>query len=314
MKLFSRKSKKEGFLAISLLPDALCVAHTRRVEGAKPAVTLCGLESVDSTNPSQMEKLARDIHFADYHCSTLLPDNDYQMMVLEAPNVPRDELKTAVRWRLKDMLDYHIDDATLDVLDIPPDKNGPARGHSMYVVAARNEIIQKVVNLFDGSKIPLEVIDIPEMAQRNVASLLEEPDRGLAMLSFSKEGGLLTITYNGELYLARHIDIPLQQLENPDVERRHANLDRITLELQRSFDSFERQFSYINISKLVLAPMSTDLGLQEYLAANLFLPVSMLDLTEVLDCSKVPALQHLEQQAQFFLTLGATLRVERKAL
>jgi MSHA biogenesis protein MshI len=314
MKLFSGKNKKEGYLAISLFPDALCVAHTRRVEGGKPAVTLCGLESVDTANAGQMEKLARDIHFADYHCTTLLPDNDYQMMVLEAPNVPRDELKTAVRWRLKDMLDYHVDDATLDVLDIPGDKNGPARGHSMYVVAARNEFVQKLVNLFDQSRIPLEVIDIPEMAQRNVASLLEEPDRGLAMLSFGREGGLLTITYNGELYLARHIDIPVQQLENPDVERRQANLDRITLELQRSFDSFERQFSFISISRLVLAPMSKDLGLQEYLAANLYLPVSLLDLTDVLDCSKVPALQHQEQQAQFFLTLGASLRVEGKVL
>ena len=41
------------------------------------------------------------------------------MLSLEAPAVPREELKTAVGWRLKDMLDFHIDDATIDVLAIP---------------------------------------------------------------------------------------------------------------------------------------------------------------------------------------------------
>ena len=36
-------------------------------------------------------------------------------------------------------VDFHVDDATVDVLDIPVDSARGGRGHSMYAVAARND-------------------------------------------------------------------------------------------------------------------------------------------------------------------------------
>ena len=40
--------------------------------------------------------------------------------------------------------------------------------------------------------IPLEVVDVPELAQRNLAHLLELEGRGLALLALDERGGLLT--------------------------------------------------------------------------------------------------------------------------
>src|SRR6266850_1315246 len=54
----------------------------------------------------------------------------------------------AVEKRIKDLLDYHVDDATLDVLDIPPESGPAGRTHSMYAVAARNEVIKERVKTF----------------------------------------------------------------------------------------------------------------------------------------------------------------------
>ena len=163
--------------------------------------------------------------------------------------------------------------------------------------------------LYTECKIALAVVDIPEMAQRNVAALMEPEGRGLAMLSFDGEGGLLTVTFDGELYLARRIDVTLAQLASVDDAQRQQYYDRITLELQRSFDHFDRQFHFISISKLVLAPTGSE-GLHGYLADNLYMPVEMLDLALLFDFSRVTDLQSAANQARFFLSLGAALRQE----
>jgi len=314
MGLFGGKKKEPGWMSLSLSEEGLCVAHSRPGPHGKQQVTVCGMVQANAANPASMAKAGRDMHMNRYRCTTLLGLDEYQMLVVEAPNVPPDELKTAMRWRIKDMLDYHIDDATIDVLDIPPDKNGPARSHSMYAVSARNDVIEKKVALFDEAKVPLEVIDIPEMAQRNIANLLEQPGRGVALLSFDERGGLLTVTFGGELYLARHVDVSWRDLAEAGAEMQQNYFDRITLELQRSIDHLERQFQFISISQIWLAPLPNAEALRQYLASNLYLSVEMLDLSDFFDFSRVPALESPENQVRFFLPLGATLRHEAKAL
>lgn len=299
-------------MAVTLLGDAACAAHVRRASSAAPVVTLAACHAGASAGEA-LEKIAKECNAARHQCTTLLAPREYQILSVDSPSVPPAELKTAMRWRLKDLLDYHIDDATIDVLDVPQDRNAPARSHTMYAIAARSATIEQRQDLFGQAKIPLAVIDIPEMAQRNIAALLEAEGRGIAMLSFDADGGLLTFSAGGELYLARRIDVPLPG--KSDIERRTAAFDRITLELQRSLDHFDRQYHYITLSRLVLAPLGDEgAGLREHLADNLYIPVEALDLGSVLDLSAVPALQQPEQQQRYFMTLGAALRHEEKAL
>jgi len=185
--------------------------------------------------------------------------------------------------------------------------------HDGGAIAARNQLIGQRQALFDEANLPLSIIDIPEMAQRNIAALLEPEGRGLALLSFDAEGGLLTISFSGELYLARRIDVSSSQLAQADADARSALFDRITLELQRSLDHFDRQYHFITVSRLVLAPMEES-GLQEYLSTNLYIPVENLNLEAVLDLSKYPELKSPAAQQRYFLTLGAALRHEEKTL
>lgn len=302
-------------MAVSFRDDRLCVAHVTRKPAALPAVTLAASYALakDKTVDA-LETLAKDLSASRYHCTTLLSSGEYQLLSVDAPNVPADEMKAAIRWRLKDMLDFHIDAATIDVLDIPVDKNAPGRNRTIYAVAARNQLIEQRQSWFAEAKIPLSVIDIPEMAQRNISALLEPEGRGVALLSFDIDGGLLTVTYGGELYLSRRIDAPLSQLAQPDMEQRNACYDRITLELQRSLDHFDRQCHFIALSKLILAPLADAAsGLRDYLAANLYMPVEALNLDVVMDLSKVPELKNLEAQQRYFMTLGTALREEENA-
>ncbi|MGZ8304753.1 MAG: agglutinin biogenesis protein MshI, partial [Telluria sp.] len=178
---------------------------------------------------------------------------------------------------------------------------------------ARNSVIEGRQHLFAEAKVGLSVIDIPEMAQRNISALIEPEGRGLAMLSFGPDGGLLTVTFRGELYLSRRIDVTLEQLLEADHERKHASFDKITLELQRSLDHFDRQFHFISVSKLVLAPTGAT-GLEEYLSSNLYTPVESMDLADALDTGDMPVLAGKAAQQRFFFALGAALRHEETLL
>ena len=316
MRLFSKTKKTAGWLSLNIQEDGIYMAHVTPMPAAQPQVGLIAFYPADKTQTAAtLEKLAKELHTDRYECTNLLNQGEYQLLSVDAPNVPQDELKTAIRWRLKDMLDFHVDDATIDVLDIPGDKNAPERKGAMYAVAAHDQFIKQRQTLFEQVKIPLSVIDIPEMAQRNISALLEPQDRGLALLSFDNTGGLLTITFSGELYLSRRFDVTLAQLLQTDIDQKNACYDRATLELQRSFDHFERQFRFIAVSKLMLAPLGDGgSGLQEYLAANLYMPVETFNLDAVLDISSVPELEQPSQQQLYFMALGAALRQEVKVL
>jgi MSHA biogenesis protein MshI len=240
---------------------------------------------------------------------------DYQILSLEAPAVPAVELKQAVRWRLKDMLDYHIDDATIDVLSVPADRGMAARSNTMFAVAARSQLVGQLHDLFDKAGVEVRVIDIPDMAQRNISALVEPNGHAVAMLSVNADSALVTLTSGGELYFSRRIDVTAAQLKQLDSDAILACYDRISLELQRSLDHFDRQFHYLQMSKLVLAPMGNSAeALQSYLSDNLHIPVETLDLESVLDLSKIPELKNKEMQQRHFLVIGAALRHEEAAL
>jgi len=308
MGFFKKAQNTADWLALVPQRDGIAAASVRPAAAdAKPAVTVAaffpGTASADA-----LDKAAKDVQSARYRCTTVLSGGEYQFMSVESPNVPRDELKSAVRWRLKDVLDFPVADATFDVLDVPLDPNAVVRPQqSVFAVAARNTVIAARQQMFTAARVKLRAIDIPEMAQRNLSALLEQDGRGIAMLSFGEDGGLLTVSWRGELYLSRRIDATLAQLLDADHERRHQSFDKITLELQRSLDNFERQFSFISVAKLVLAPTGAA-GLEDYLSSNLYTRVETLDLAALLDLDAVPELADPARQQRFFVPIGAALR------
>ena len=310
--IFKRKGKKKpGCLAIGFLADELAAACVSRGAGDRPLVEWLSRHPVETdARAAVLARLDRERDANAYQCSYLLAAEDYQILTLEAPVVPPDELKSAVRWRLKDMLDFHIDDAMFDVLAIPADKGAVGRPGSMFAVVAKNLLIGKTQTMFEDAGVDVRVIDVPEMAQRNLSALMEPDGRAIAMLTLGDDGVLLTVTAGGELYFSRRMEVTTTQLS------RHPEtvFERITLEMQRSLDHFDRQHHTIPLAKVVLGPMEDASGLQSYLSKNLYVPVEQMDLAAVLDLSQVPDLSNKENQRKYLMVIGAALRHEEKVL
>lgn len=299
-----------GLTAVDVRGDGVAVVRALQVAGRRPRIAMCefrpfaGAEGQDRA----VARAVADHGLKQARCTTMLDGSDYKLLVTEAPDVPAEELKAAVRWRVKDLIDFHINDATIDVFDLPG--SGPAKTRSMYAVVARNEAIKRRVDLLIGAGVNLDVIDIPELAQRNLAALLPEDANGVVFLTLRARDGLITVTKQGEIYLSRNLDVGMEAIEQ--TSDRQAMYDRIALEVQRSLDYFDSHFRQAPITHLAVAPVDGEIeSLVGYFNANLNVRSTLVDLTRHVDFERPVDRATL---MRCLATLGASLRQENVTL
>jgi MSHA biogenesis protein MshI len=304
------KKKVPGWLALSVDSRGIEFAHGR-YSAPRSHISFYGSRDFEAEK-QDLAHVAQAVHLSRYDCAALLRPGDYQLLLVEAPSVPKEELKAAIRWRIKDMIDYHIDDATVDVLDIPQKDLAPAaRNRLMYAVSAKNDLIESTIRQCEAAKIPLSVIDIRETAQRNIAALCEDGEGAVALIYFAEAEGLLTINFGKELYLARRLDVGLKQIAG-DPALDEAAIERVAVEIQRTLDHFDRQFRSITVARLLIAPTPAPTGVAAHLNARLGIPADDIDLGQLLAFDG--AQPEREAQWRLFHHFGAALRHETKAL
>lgn len=307
--LLKAKAGDAGWLAVGLAEHGFYLAQVA-FNGGMPRVVRCEYVETASVQAEDLARVKDGADLGNPVCTTLLAPGEYQMLLVEAPSVPDNELKTAIRWKIKDSLNYPVDEATVDLLKIPANKaRTDQRAQSLYAIAAPNETIRQRMDLFEQAGLDLRAIEIPDTVQRNIAALFEQKDRALALLTFGEQGGLLTFTSNGELYLSRRIEITAGQLTDANETLREQYRDRVELELQRSLDYFDRQFSHLSVSHVLLSAPD-EAQLSEFLASSLSVAVEKLELSKVMNISAAPALSDSEFVLQVLPTLGAALRQE----
>ena len=145
------------------------------------------------------------------HASFMLRTDQYQLLQIDTPAVPPEELRSAARYQIRDMLLTHVDDVTLDVVRVGDGKQ-QTNPHS-FVVAATNAVVRANMALADAMDWHVSVIDIQEMAQRNLQSALaraqEQAERAnAALVLLPGQQALLTICANDELFYPRRFDVP----------------------------------------------------------------------------------------------------------
>ena len=285
----------------------MTLAHAVRHPGRRPEVVQLDSFALEGREAEALRRLRTARQLKTYRCTTLMGEGDYQVAQFDAPPVPREERREALRWSLRELADYPVETACLGVLDVPSDGlSGRAAG--VLLVSAAERAVRARAAPFEEARVPLAAIDVPELAQRNVAALLEDENRGLAFLHLDESGSRLTLTYRGELVAVRRSEITTRQMAPDDPERAARARERLVLEMQRSLDNFDRQYSHFPVSKMVLATYPRVEGLAAELAENVYVPVQEMDLAAAVDFPHVPALRDPACQARNLLAIGAALR------
>ena len=295
-------------------------------------------EGVNNTKRAQQLASRMNAIASKSPVTSVLPENCYQIVLLEIPNVPEDEVNDAARWQIKDHIDFPVDEIVVEMFKLP--RQSTSDGKTMgYAVAARRQSIRQHIELVKGSGLSLDVIDIPELCTRNVATLLPQDNFGVAFLHFTQTHGILTITRKGVLYMIRRIDKgrsaidaastgefaaadldptgELDILRTPDEEDPFAGdysrselVTNIVQEIQRSLDFYDSHYENEPLNELVLSPGSNIGGLAKSLNEHLGLAVSSLNLNRLFEMQT--ELSSHEQNA-CLLAIGAALRSEAQA-
>lgn len=168
----------------------------------------------------------------------VLPNAQYNLLLVETPNVEKDELREAMRWRIKELVTFPVENAVIDVFSLPEDGT---RGAAMsYVVVTESQQIQSIVDTAHEAKINLFNIDIGELALRNLAEYTNSGQRGVCLIRLQQGQGGITLVKQEQLYLSRQFDLPYKAGLFDELPE-----DKLVLELQRSVDYYERQLGQV---------------------------------------------------------------------
>ncbi len=143
--------------------------------------------------------------------SIMLRPEQYQVLQIDAPPVPPEELRSAARFQIRDMVDVHMDDITLDVMRVGDEAH--RTNNHLFVVVATNATVRDVLDLADALRWDVAVIDIQEMAVRNLQTALARRDARLeradaALILADERQAMLTVSANEELFYTRRMDLP----------------------------------------------------------------------------------------------------------
>lgn len=312
--------KPQSQMGLALLPAGMALASVQRSVGTTPKLIRCEFYPMSRQSDPGLTlrtvMLQSGLDRAAFRL-VLNPD-EYQMHLVESPDVPDAELREAVRWRIRDLIDFPVDEAAIDVFDMPQGAGtGRETGRMMCVVVTRNPVIAQKAAMVNRSGGELDVIDITDLALRNLLALTPADATGAALLYVESNYSLVLITGESTLYLSRRIWIGGNELaaiagrDADDPEFRRV-ADALSMELLRSLEYYEGHFSRPAVEGVFIAPLGAgDATLLKHVSQAIGVPVQHLDLNRLVDSAEPLS---PEQQARSLLAIGAALRQERTTL
>jgi MSHA biogenesis protein MshI len=231
----------------------------------------------DKQRFSQLHDYVQQNKLKKKPCNLVLPQNQYQLYLLEAPDVPPAELSNAMKWRLKDLVSQPLDQLVVDVFHVP---NDSARGNKkmIYVVVVNRLYLQELIEQIASCGLKLLAIDIAELAMRNLAINLVDPQfdqRGVAVARLRQGAGTVSIYRAGDMYLSRHFDLTYGGGLLDDLPA-----ESLALELQRSVDYYERQMGQLSPAVIYIGGENiVEEKLTSGLRKMLSIPLQFLDFT-----------------------------------
>lgn len=231
--------KSAAVVGIELQADGMAVVAQQWNDGMPRITHMAFLAYVEETSAEDLLRgWVAECHLAHANCYVALAGDQYQILLVEPPEVPEDELRNAIRWRLKDLITIPVNQAAIDVFALPEDGTR-SKKKMVYVVAAHEDKIKSVMSLVEHGGLRLQAIDIGELAIRNLANSIigeDMAERGVAVARIRRGAGSVYIYKQGNMYLARSFALDYKAGLLDDLPE-----ENLALELQRSVDYYERQ-------------------------------------------------------------------------
>lgn len=263
-------------IALYVSGASVACAHARFLDGLQLTMRVdrvAQLTELRHVLDQQAQQMNLKRSAARHFCNLVMAPETYSMALLERPDVADEDLVDAVRWLIADQVEYPVEQAALDVFELPA---SASRDRPMvFVVSMQKEFLASVIEEVGATGLNVASVDVSELALRNLCwQCFPAPDQNVALLRLTANSGLINISRSDELYLSRRISGMPQQLSEHSWSEFQ---ERLLLQVQRSIDYYESAMNQPHCDALLVA--CTDSWSQpvtEYLSEMLPIPVRVV--------------------------------------
>lgn len=297
-----------GFCCININSTSISIAYLMDDQGKQKLQYIDSIRYKKENLASTLNSLVKQKSLEGVACSWILEKKDYQLLLMDSLPVPENEFQAAIRWKIKDMIQFPIEDAVIDSFPMPLQKTHDPR--KMIIVAvARLSHLQEMKKIIEESGLNLKTIDVEELTLRNITSLYEDDQKTSALIYLLEKESVLIVTQEKKLYFYRDIDIELDKFKHFQENMIHEPdelLDKFALELQRSFDYYQSQWRQPAPARILLAAKNLpSLPIANYLSSRLAMSIKVLDLKDVIEAT--PDFS-IETQGKCLFAIGGVLQ------
>ena len=233
-----RRRRPAGHVALSLSMDRLALV-VRPADG-RPARAF---ERAAGTDVAQtLESLVREADAVGMACEWVLEPGVYSLQQVDKPAVPRAEWVQALRWKVRDLIGFPIEDAVMDAFEVPG-LESRGRPPTLYLAVARKDELRARIAQIEAAGLHLARIGIGDLAWAEAVRTLSPGEDSQAALVIDARGGSMLAMRENTLFVARRFEFDADDqrvLREPAPGRTDRLFERIALELQRTLDYFDR--------------------------------------------------------------------------
>lgn len=178
--------------------------------------------------------------------AVVLDASHYQLIPLDKPKLPPEEIPQALPWLLKDLSTIAPDNMQLDYLDIPGNPNQPR----INIVVSPKLALQQLCAQLHKHKLQPTLIAPQEWLSMELVEATG-PTR-LLLIQHAGQPMLVQVIREGQLCFSRHLRGFDQFCDTPVEQLQYGLLDNLLLEVQRSMDFIESQLKLPPVREIVL--------------------------------------------------------------
>lgn len=256
-----KKQKAKGLLGIHFKKDGVAFAYTEK-PATQGQIDLCDFIECEESERFKVikqfikkHKLGRDLDI-----NLILPPPDYQTLTVDAPNIDASEYHQAAKWLVKDLLDYPVTEAAIDLIPLPA---GPQT--KLYLICARQSLVRQYIKQFNSLHTQLMSMETVELALRNLL-LLKGADDCMLMFKTDYFTGVIVFK-NKTIYLVRSIRADLDEMSHT----------KLVTEVKRTLDYYQNQTQQDLPKSIYITPnLEVYQNLHKHLQDNFQLPIETL--------------------------------------
>jgi MSHA biogenesis protein MshI len=247
-KLSRIKSGKPGLCGLQITHSGIAISYVLWKNGA-PTLVFCDfLPSTDAPELflPMLTYYVKKNNLEGVRCSWILQSENYTL--LPAGNLPvaKNEILPALRFYVKDRIDYPVSEASIEYFSVPaPKQSQVVKEDFIYAIVAKKEYLDKTANLINESGLNLNIIDIPELALRNIAALSpqEKNQKNMGIIDVGKSRTTLFLLQDSQIHFIRQIEWEEKQ-----------GIEKLSSEIHRSLDYYENELGHSSIQQFYLSP------------------------------------------------------------